>query len=427
MIRKEHLAVVGIIISSLLWVSCYSGPAYDPVQTTQQEQAAPDSDTTVAPEAESATQQAPAPSPPPPPAEPAAQEATAPRRSDSVSELAESISVARFVTDHIAAYQTLPTVLLTSTSDGSSVETAGSRFTRELSAALLQTQRVSIAASPISRQRLRVERLDQQVQADEDSMARLGAETGAQYMLLAYEDAPVRDEIIEIDIEVYDVERATIVYASRITRPSDDQEAIEANPVEDGSPGHVWRVRREFDGRTREEVLYFEAPAIRGDPRFYLSVVFRRNQNPDLSTLQVFMTSPLMGGAANSIAFHREKAYEVVYRFDEGDGTTSVWVRDGAVIDPTIDHNPLVSELIQARANRVRPESAFDFANQILESTVLRIEYTKYASNPSGLSRSSDLSEDNRAIFDVSGLTAVMNQRGISEDEIQTAAQNADF
>jgi hypothetical protein len=424
MIRKEQLAVVGIIIFSLLWVSCYSGPAYDPVQTTQQEQAAPAADSTAAPEADPATQQAPAPSPSLPPAEPAEQEAAAPTRSDSVSELADSISVARFVTDHIAAYQTLPTVLLTSTSDGSSVETAGSRFTRELSAALLETQRVSIAASPISRQRLRVERLDQQVQADEDSMARLGAETGAQYMLLAYEDAPVRDEMTEIDIEVYDVERATIVYASRIARPAGDQEAIEANPVEDGSPGNVWRVRREFDGRTREEVLYFEAPAIRGDPRFYLSVVFRRNQNPDLSTLQVFMTSPLM---IRGPYFNAEVFYRVTYSFDDNDPTTSVWVRDGAVIDPTIDPNPTRAALIQARSNRVRPESAFDFANQILGSNVLRVEYQRTARRIDSLPRARDLTDDNRAVFDVSGLTAVMTQRGISEDEIQTAARNADF
>jgi hypothetical protein len=426
MIRKEQLAVVGIIIFSLLWVSCYSGPAYDPVQTTQQEQAAPAADSTAAPEADPATQQAPAPSPSPPPAEPAEQEAAAPTRSDSVSELADSISVARFVTDHIAAYQTLPTVLLTSTSDGSSVETAGSRFTRELSAALLQTQRVSIAASPISRQRLRVERLDQQVQADEDSMARLGAETGAQYMLLAYEDAPVRDEIIEIDIEVYDVERATIVYASRITRPSDDQEAIEANPLEDGSPGHVWRVRREFDGRTREEVLYFEAPAIRGDPRFYLSVVFRRNQNPDLSTLQVFMTNPLQ--LRNSNSFTAQPAYRVQYSFDDNDPTTSIWIRDSVVIDPTVDPNPVRAALLEAQSNRTRPESAFDFANQILGSSVLRIEYLESGRlNEVTQSRGRDLTQNNRAVFDVSGLTAVMNQRGISEDEIQTAARNADF
>lgn len=418
MIRKERLAVVGVIMSSLLWVSCYSGPAYDPVQTAQQEQSVPDPETTEAPEPSST-----------PPAEPVAQEDAIPSRSDSVSELAESISVARFVSNHIEAYKTLPTVLLTSTADGSSVETAGSRFTRELSAALLQTQRVSIAASPISRQRLRVERLDQQVQADEDSMARLGAETGAQFMLLAYEDTPVRDEIIEIDIEVYDVERATIVYASRIERPADGQEAIEANPVDDGSPGHVWRVRREFDGRTREEVLYFEAPALRGDPRFYLSVVFRRNQNPDLSTLQVYMTNPLMTVMRGLVAsaYNDESVYSVVYSFDDNDPTTSVWIRDGAVVDPTIDRNPLVADLIQSRSNRVRPDSAFDFVNQILASSVLRVEYQRSAGMVSSLPRSRVLTENNRAVFDVSGLTAVMTQRGISEEEIRVAARNADF
>jgi hypothetical protein len=173
----------------------------------------------------------------------------------------------------------------------------------------------------------------------------------------------------------------------------------------------------------------FEAPAIRGDPRFYVSVVFRRNQNPELSTLQVFMTNPLMDiWSGVTFSFDAQTAYEVVYSFDDGDPTSSFWIRDSVVIDPTINPNPTRAALIQARSNRVRPESAFDFANQILDSSVLRVEYLRKGSLSSlSESRGLDLTENNRAVFDVAGLTAVMTQRGITQEEIQTAARNADF
>lgn len=114
----------------------------------------------------------------------------------------------RFVSEN----GTDPVVIVGSIRNRSSEHIETATFIKEIEMELVNSGRVIFVASSQEREELREERLDQQSNATEDSMAALAAETGANFMLqgviTSQEDAADGEKVVlyKIDMELINME-----------------------------------------------------------------------------------------------------------------------------------------------------------------------------------------------------------------------------
>jgi uncharacterized protein (TIGR02722 family) len=105
-----------------------------------------------------------------------------------------------------------PVVIVGTVRNRSSEHIDTTPFVRDIERELINSGMVRFVAAAAQREELREERMDQQTQADEDTIARLGAETGADYMLqgsiTSVVDAIEGERAIfyQVDMELIDIE-----------------------------------------------------------------------------------------------------------------------------------------------------------------------------------------------------------------------------
>lgn len=112
----------------------------------------------------------------------------------------------------VSEYGTDPVVIVGSIRNRSSEHIETATFIKEIEKELVNSGRVIFVASSQEREELRDERLDQQSNATEDTMAALAAETGANFMLqgviTSQEDAADGQKVVlyKIDMELINME-----------------------------------------------------------------------------------------------------------------------------------------------------------------------------------------------------------------------------
>lgn len=105
-----------------------------------------------------------------------------------------------------------PVVIVGSIRNRSSEHIETATFTKEIEKALVNSGQVTFVASSQEREELREEKIDQQGNATEDSMAALAAETGANFMLqgviTSQEDAADGQKVVlyKVDMELINIE-----------------------------------------------------------------------------------------------------------------------------------------------------------------------------------------------------------------------------
>lgn len=105
-----------------------------------------------------------------------------------------------------------PVVIVGSIRNRSSEHIETATFTKEIEKSLVNSGQVTFVASSQERAELRDERIDQQGNATEDSMAALAAETGANFMLqgviTSQEDAADGQKVVlyKVDMELINIE-----------------------------------------------------------------------------------------------------------------------------------------------------------------------------------------------------------------------------
>lgn len=105
-----------------------------------------------------------------------------------------------------------PVVIVGSIRNRSSEHIETATFTKEIEKALVNSGQVTFVASSQEREELREEKIDQQGNATEDTMAALAAETGANFMLqgviTSQEDAADGQKVVlyKVDMELINIE-----------------------------------------------------------------------------------------------------------------------------------------------------------------------------------------------------------------------------
>lgn len=105
-----------------------------------------------------------------------------------------------------------PVVIIGTVRNRSSEHIETATFTKEIEKALLNSGSVGVVASSQEREELRDEKMDQQGNATEDTMAALAAETGASFMLqgviTSQEDAADGKKVVlyKVDLELIRIE-----------------------------------------------------------------------------------------------------------------------------------------------------------------------------------------------------------------------------
>lgn len=289
---------------------------------------------------------------------------------------------------------------------------------RSIERALLQTENVRIVASPDQRDLIRTERLDQQVQASEESLTRIGEERGADLLVLVHRtDIRSGDSLIEVD--AINIESAEKVWSERYFIASSDLEdpaaAVAAEEDESAAttdasaevsrprtePVTTWRmVTRE----TNTETIYeFFSEPIRGDKVAQIMVQYADNRNPLLDGFQVFMLVEGRRWNENDrFRFQTEnEAFQATEwdRQDFGDGEYRE-LRDR-------------SQFSSGFRTLAAPDHQ-EYAMAILDATAIRV--TSVLRN--------DGHELWNLVYDIDGLLELMTFHGLNEEDLLKSLEN---
>jgi len=117
-----------------------------------------------------------------------------------------------WLTRYLNEYGENPVVIVGSIRNRSSEHIETATFTKEIEKDLVNSGQVTFVASSQEREELRDEKIDQQGNATEDTMAALAAETGANFMLqgviTSQEDAADGQKVVlyKVDMELINIE-----------------------------------------------------------------------------------------------------------------------------------------------------------------------------------------------------------------------------
>lgn len=288
--------------------------------------------------------------------------------------------------------------------------TQAATFTRQFESQIIDSGLGRVVAADTERDVIRTERMDQQTQASSESVKRLGEERGADFVSLIHRTV-FSETQSQIDIELINIETAEKLWVGQYQQTGsfvtvsrqdvstgNDSPAVESQPAPSRSTG-LWRVSEEYDSLKNETVFTFSLNPIRGHEDFGINLYYKKNSNPVLSSVEVWITttSPTVFGP-----------YGVAYRFENGDPVSEFWDREY--------RRSLGAYAILAP----RPER---FVEGLIENSflVFRVE-----TDDDGERFTSPI-RTREATFDTTGFKNAIETNGVTVDEILAAANPLEF
>jgi len=110
-------------------------------------------------------------------------------------QMVSSLTSRPWLTDYVAANNKKPTIIVGTIRNLSSEHIQTDIFVKDIERELVNSGKVTFVASKQEREEVREERLDQQVQATEESAKKLAAELGADFML----KGSIKDQVDRVD------------------------------------------------------------------------------------------------------------------------------------------------------------------------------------------------------------------------------------
>lgn len=257
-----------------------------------------------------------------------------------------------------------------------------------------------LVASSQQREMVRQERIEQQTEASEQSLARLGREAGADFFVVLEPAPRSLPSLITIDASVIDVESTEVVLSQRyeVTRYDDPQKNNSSSaPLdqEDQSTG-LWRVAQSVDQMTDEITTTFSVDALRGHESYELTITHVAPPSALLAETTIQVTHP------DFTVFIGNRLYAMI-RFDEQPAWETRW----RVVESTQSFD---------RSAITEPGR---FLRGLRDSEVLRTRITKSASG-----REYSRAPFQDAGFATGGFGNALRSTGLSFDDLLAGVEN---
>lgn len=305
--------------------------------------------------------------------------------------LFQQITGEEWLEDFVSGYAR-PPVLLVET--GTAVTDSQSEivdFATRLERMIVEDKKVRLAASSRQREIVRDERIEQQTEASEDTLARLGREAGADFILIVESARSPADRII-VDASLIDVETSEVVFIGRheITRSPDataEPGQTTRTPAEENAG--MWQVTQAIDDISDEITTQFKLPAVRGHESYELKITHVATPDALLSETIIEVSHPKFGNLRG------DRNY-VMVRFDDRPAKETRWRLSG---------------LNSRYYTSIMTEPA-QFLSELQDSDVLRVRVTK---NTYGREYNSHLQD---AGFSVADFDNALRSTGLTFDDL---------
>lgn len=287
--------------------------------------------------------------------------------------------------------------------------TQAASFTRQFEREIIQSGLGRVVAADTERDVIRSERMDQQTQASSESVKRLGEERGADFVSLIHRKV-FSETQSQVDIELINIETAEKVWVGQYQQKGtyqlqpqqvatpDEPSTPEPDPVVTGGSLGLWRVSEEYDSLTDETVYTFSLDPIRGPEDISINVIYMKNKNAVLSSVEVWITS---------LSYITHRKYGVAYRFETGNPVSEYWNRDY--------HDVHGRSVIAPRPKR--------FVENLLQNDFLVF---RYETDEDGNEYTTPTRE-REATFDTKGFANALSDNGVTTEEILEAANPLAF